>query len=140
VEPPAPSGVDPPRKPLSLSEKLWDTAYDGVKDVDRSLVETYEKIISWELELGGRDGGQEDKTAISVTNVIAQSDPGLRREQMARLVRRRQSRAEKRETAMQVVQRGVEILENFKAMIASALEAYPPAGLAFAGVCLLTEV
>ncbi|RAK95653.1 ankyrin [Aspergillus ibericus CBS 121593] len=131
--------VNPPTKPPSLSEKLWDTAYDSIKEIDPSLVKTYEKIISWELESGQQSGGQEDATAIPGNNVIAQSNPSLRRQQMAQLVTRRQSSAEKRETAMQVVQTGVVILESFKGMIAGALEAYPPAGLAFAGVCLLAE-
>jgi hypothetical protein len=41
---------------------------------------------------------------------------------------------------MQVALRGVGILGTFKQVIAGALQAYPPAGLAFAGVCLLSEV
>jgi ankyrin repeat protein len=129
-----PSTVAPP----SLSEQLWDAAYDGVKRDEPSLVRTYEEILSWELGCG-QDGSQEVQTASAIKNVI-ESDPGRRRRQMAQLVERRQARAEKRNTAMQVARRGVEILGAFKEVVAGALEAYPPAALAFAGVCLLSEV
>jgi predicted component of type VI protein secretion system len=129
-----PSTVAPP----SLSEQLWDAAYDAVKGDEPSLVRTYEKILSWELGRG-QDGSQEVQADSAIKNVI-EPDPGRRRRQMAQLVERRQARAEKRNTTMQVARRGVEILGAFKEVVAGALIAYPPAALAFAGVCLLSEV
>lgn len=114
----------------------------GVKADDSSLVETYEIIISRELCHSGHDsnGNQDDETADERANVIAQTDPARRRQQMAQLVRQRQSGAESRQTVMRAARVGFEILEKCKETIAGALEAYPPAGLAFAGACLLAEV
>ena len=136
------ANADIPTTPRPLSEQLWDEAYDGVKADESSLVEAYEMIISRELCHGSRDNNrnQEDETAGEITNVIAQSNPVKRREQMAQLIRRRQSRSEGRQTVVKAARVGFEILEKCKETIAGALEAYPPAGLAFAGACLLAEV
>ncbi len=135
----------PPASPPSVSEKIWDTAYDGIKEAEPSLVRAYEKIISLEL---GRDGGNDENKTQAEDNIpadnavknVVESDPGRRRQQMAFLVKRRQDSAGGRGLAMAVTLRGIGILEKFKLAIADALQAYPPAGLAFAGVCLIAEV
>ena len=119
---------------------MWDTAYDGVKEADPSLVRSYEKIISLELGRDDGDGRSEIQADNAVENVVESGDPTRRRQQMALLVKGRQDSASGRAGALKATLQGIGILQKFKLEIASALQAYPPAGLAFAGVCLIAEV
>ena len=130
----------PQASPPSVSEKMWDTAYDGVKEADPSLVRSYEKIISLELGRDDGDGTSEIQADNAVENVVESGDPSRRRQQMALCVKRRQDSASGRAGALNVTLQGIGILQKFKLEIASALQTYPPAGLAFAGVCLVAEV
>ncbi len=130
----------PQASPPSVSEKMWDTAYDGVKEADPSLVRSYEKIISLELGRDDGDGTSEIQADNAVENVVESGDPSRRRQQMALFVKRRQDSASGRAGALKVTLQGIGILQKFKLEIASALQTYPPAGLAFAGVCLVAEV
>jgi hypothetical protein len=66
----------------SISERLWNEAYDRLKKKDPSLVDAYEKVVSEKLEKGeiGTEGSQLDK------NLVEQTNKEKRRLQMELLV------------------------------------------------------
>ncbi|CAM1507988.1 Fc.00g048360.m01.CDS01 [Cosmosporella sp. VM-42] len=67
---------------MSLLARLWDRAYDELKQEDSALVSAYEKILSRQLQDGLGSAVPE-----SQPNAIAQLDPDKRRRQMDELVR-----------------------------------------------------
>ncbi|KAJ9156567.1 Ankyrin repeat protein [Pleurostoma richardsiae] len=119
------SNLPPPTKP-ALSAEMWDEAYDGL---DADLIKSFEAIVARELQ------SELDNTAVEE---IAQDNPARRRQQMTGLVVRRQQTADSHKAAeMGAV--AIEVVGKFKDKIASSLEVYPPAALAFSGVSLLLD-
>lgn len=67
---------------MSISESIWNKAYDGLKGEKPKLVEAYEKLVSEQMDKGkiSTEGLQLDD------NSIEQKDTKKRRLQMEQLV------------------------------------------------------
>lgn len=74
-----------------------------------------------------------------VPNQIS-ADPKVRRQQMENLARSRVERSEARGMAKEAFKMSVTALNQIKGVIGTALQVYPVAGLAWAGVSLILEV
>ncbi|KAF2490874.1 WD40 repeat-like protein [Lophium mytilinum] len=66
----------------SPSERLWDRAYDDLKEKEPALLDEYERILSHNLQ---KDRGASTEPEHQANN-ICQSDPDERRHQMEQLV------------------------------------------------------
>ncbi|KAF5004706.1 hypothetical protein FDECE_8817 [Fusarium decemcellulare] len=118
---------------LSLPERLWNKAYDGLKEKEPSIVNAYEEILNkvqqeWVTETGPSkmEGLEQCK--------------GTQSRQMWRLVYTGLERSKKQAELKDSVSSGFQIVENIKGVIDKAVKASPEAGLAWAGVSLGLEI
>ncbi|EAW23426.1 uncharacterized protein NFIA_021340 [Aspergillus fischeri NRRL 181] len=129
----------PEIEPLSEARKIWEEAYNLVKNDEslKSIVDEYEAEIISELQSltadhdGHRTGATNTNT--SLIGKIANLDPESRQNLMMRLVNKDGDRPDRFKTVSQIST----VLESTKTTISSALDVYPPASMAWAGVCLV---
>ncbi|KAL7894786.1 WD40-repeat-containing domain protein [Trichoderma sp. SZMC 28014] len=116
----------------SLPGRLWDRAYDELKDeTEAALVEAYEKILSRHLE-SERD--------IADANLIAQGNPSTRRAQMNQLITSGLVKIKRETEIKDSLDKGVQVILSAKDIISSAIQTVPQAALAWAGVCVALEL
>ncbi|RYO83308.1 hypothetical protein DL764_009469 [Monosporascus ibericus] len=114
----------------SLPERLWNRAYDNLKKEESGLVDTYEKLLSRELE-----GDPSSTDLTSQKNEIEQRNPDMRRDQMSRLVTAGLKKIEGEAKFKEDIEGGIQPLSSAKGVIDTVVKAYPEASLAWAGVC-----
>ncbi|KAK7427291.1 hypothetical protein QQZ08_006227 [Neonectria magnoliae] len=121
----------PESSPLHrLQEKLWNDAYDGLKELDPKLVQAYETILSNEL-FG------------SVSTTSNNNIPTGRRDrslQMERVIASGLDRTQKEAAVKARLGRGYEIATGLKKLVDTALKAAPEAALVWACVWCSLEV
>ncbi|RYP82721.1 hypothetical protein DL770_005533 [Monosporascus sp. CRB-9-2] len=113
-----------------LPERLWNRAYDDLKKEESRLVDTYEKLLSRELE-----GDPSSTDLTSQKNEIEQNNPDMRRDQMSRLVTAGLKKIEREAKIKENIEEGMQPVSSAKGMIDAVVKAYPEASLAWAGVC-----
>lgn len=118
--------------PTGLPERLWDRAYDKLKDRDSALIEAYEKILS--RKLGGQ--GFDTPVTASEQNIIAQNDTRARRSQMRKLIQDGLGKT----SGEAKIKQAIGAVLSAKDMISAAIQAVPQAALAWTGVCVALEV
>jgi len=142
--PPAPtaSGAQPttcdtvPSTPSDLPERLWDRAYNELKDEEDKWVDEYERILSRELM-----GGDSSSTNLELQkNEIEQKNPAKRRQQMSQLVEAGLRKTAGEDKVKQAIGGAMLGILNVKDMIGSALQPVPQAALAWTGVCFALQV
>lgn len=119
----------------SLSVRLWDRAYNGLKREEKELMDAYEKILSRQL----RDGlGSE--VPESQLNIIAQNDSDARRRQMTELIHAGLKKTAGEAKWKESVGKAADFVMKAKDIISSAIQAVPQAAFAWTGVCIVLEV
>ncbi|RYP02629.1 hypothetical protein DL764_005711 [Monosporascus ibericus] len=113
-----------------LPERLWNRAYDDLKEEESRLVDTYEKLLSHELE-----GDPSSTDLTSQKNEIEQRNPDMRRDQMSRLVTAGLKKIEREAEIKGNIEEGMQPLSSARGVIDTVVKAYPEASLAWAGVC-----
>ena len=124
---PAPTASTPPIPP----ERLWDLAYDSLKDDEPKLVKAYEKVLSHELE---------ENASSSVASAIEQTNPAIRRSQMSQLVQAGLKKTEKETKVKQDIGNALQVVLSAKDIIGSAIQTVPQAALAWTGVCFALQI
>lgn len=115
----------------ALPERLWNRAYDLVKDEEASLVRAYELILSQELD-GCPSGGTPQHTISQVGTA--------RQAQMQNLIQARLKKTERQAKVMQSVGGAMHVVLSAKEIIDTAIQAIPQAAFAWAGVCVALQV
>jgi N-terminal domain of NWD NACHT-NTPase len=123
-------------EPSSLPERLWDRAYDELKDKESDLVDAYEKILSREL----KEGNSSSLTSGLCENAIEQKNLMTRRSQMKELVQAGLKKTEGEDKVKQIIGRAMKGVHSVKHVIDSALNSVPQAAIAWAGVCCALQV
>jgi N-terminal domain of NWD NACHT-NTPase len=120
----------------SPPERLWDRAYDGLKDEETALLDEYEKILSCNL--------QQVTFSSAVTksppNAIAQHDPDTRRRQMKQLVYTGLNKTAREAKVKEGLGSTMDTVLSLRDTISFAIQAMPQAALAWTGVCTALEV
>ncbi|KAM5353670.1 hypothetical protein ACJ41O_000320 [Fusarium nematophilum] len=114
-----------------LQEKLWNDAYDGLKDLEPKVVEAYETILS-----NGLGHGASPTTG---SNNIAEG----RRErslQMREIIALGLERTQKEADTKARLGRGYEIAKGLKGLVDTSLKAAPEAALVWASVTCSLEI
>ncbi len=128
--------IEPSARALSVSEELWNAAYDGLEAAEAELVGSYVKTL--EQILGGETGEP------SPTDRLAEmKDPIKRQKHMRELVRRGQDRISNVSKITTKVGEIADFILSSKGIVSLTLQNVPqaaPAALPWAGVCLGLEV
>lgn len=119
----------------SLPVRLWDRAYDDLKREETALVNSYERILSCQLQRG-----LDSIVPESQPNAIAQDDLDERRRQMTQLIHAGLDKTAGEAKAKEAVSVAVGVVLLAKDIISSAITAVPQAALAWTGVCVALEV
>ena len=139
---PAPTGdvtvqapSDVPSSPSTLSEQIWNKAYDDLKRREPKIIDAYERILSQELieDNSGRDLSRTE-------NTIEQADIAKRWSQMEQLIQARLEKTEREYKFKQAVGEVMQHILSVKDAVSSALQAVPQAALAWTGVCFALQV
>lgn len=134
------STTQPPSSATSsspkVSERLWNEAYDRLKQKELKLVDAYERILSREVEKDDSsvEGSQMDK------NSIEQTDKAKRWSQMELLVEAGLKKTERESKMKETVGTAMQVVLSVKDLVGSALETIPQAALAWTGVCFAMQV
>ncbi|KAH8819814.1 hypothetical protein F5884DRAFT_865459 [Xylogone sp. PMI_703] len=130
------SQVGASSSPLNISERLWNKAYDDIKQEESKLVDAYERLLSQELKTSDSDLEQLQRDE----NSIEQIDKVKRWSQMEQLV---QTSLKKTERESEMKRTAGIFLQGFlslKAGVGTALGAIPQAALPWAGVCFVMQM
>jgi hypothetical protein len=119
----------------SLPVRLWDRAYNALKQEKTDLVDVYEKILSRQLQDGIGSVVPE-----SQPNTIAQNNSDARRHQMTQLIHAGLDKTAREATVKEGLGVAVDVVLSARNLISSAIQAVPQAALAWTGVCLTLEV
>ncbi|KAI0430738.1 NACHT domain-containing protein [Xylaria sp. FL1042] len=111
-------------------------AYDNLKKEESGLVDTYERLLSHELE-----GDPSSTDLKSQKNEIEQKNPDMRRDQMSRLVAAELKKIERETKIEENIGAGMQPVSYAKGVIDNTVvNAYPEASLAWAGVCCALQM
>ncbi|KAK4034243.1 hypothetical protein C8A01DRAFT_39301 [Parachaetomium inaequale] len=108
---------------------LWDEAYDQLRSQQPDLVLKYEQIVC--------HATSKDFAETTPTHAVPADDPSARRKQMLALANARVAKFENRRPVLAKVAMAITVVNALSDRIAAALEASPPASLAFAGLRLI---
>ncbi|RYP47535.1 hypothetical protein DL768_006412 [Monosporascus sp. mg162] len=114
----------------SLSERLWDRAYDDLKLKEAPLIQAYEKILS--RKLCGRE--LDSPVDESEPNAIAQDDRRARQSQMRQLIRAGLEKTSREAKVKENIGTAIQVVLSMKSMISSAVQVVPQAALAWTGM------
>ncbi|KAK4150587.1 NACHT domain-containing protein [Chaetomidium leptoderma] len=129
------TSIDGDGATASLPVRLWDRAYNDLKQEERGLVDVYEKILSWQLQDGPGSAVPE-----SQPNTIAQNNSDARRRQMIQLIHAGLDKTSREATVKESLGVAVNVVLLARNIISSAIQAMPQAALAWTGICLALEV
>jgi hypothetical protein len=120
----------------SPPKRLWDRAYDDLKDEETALLHAYEKILFCNLH----EDGFGSAVTESQPNAIVQYDPDMRRRQMVQLVYTGLDKTAREANVKGNLCPTMDIVLSAKNTIGFAIQAVPQAALAWTGVCIALEV
>lgn len=116
----------------SPHERVWDEAYDKLKENEPKLAEAYEAIISAEIH-------RDDDDSVSTSLESGTTDES-RHHRMKQMIQKGLERTEKDASIKQNLDKGLQVVQTVKEMIDRTVRAAPEAAIAWAGVCLGLEV
>ena len=122
----------------SPSERLWDRAYDELKDKESKESEwvyAYEKIMTRILKKGDLS-----PTAPEPDENEIETDLAARRLQMNKLVEDGLKKTEKLANVVKGIGSAIRVIDSVKETIGKGIESVPYAGIAWAGACLALQV
>lgn len=135
AEPQASLTVPAPTAPKDpIRTRIWNSAYDKVKEDEPRLVEAYEKILS--VQLGDDNPAPLDGAS---TNAIKQ-DAGARQDQMKQLVDKGLEKTEREAKMKEKIKEGMHPIKNIKDFVALAVKSEPTAAVAWVGITTCMEV
>jgi len=136
LAPPSCASEAPAPPPESISDRIWDEAYDRLKKKEPGLVDAYEKIASEKIEKGeiSTEGSQLDK------NAIEQTDKEKRRLQMELLLKAGMRKTEKEQEVKEGIGSAMKAVLLFKDLVGQAVSTTPQGALAWTGVSLAMQV
>ena len=122
----------------SPSERLWDRAYDELKDKESKeskWVNAYEKIMTRLLKKGvlSPTAPEPDENEI-------ETDLAARRLQMNKLVEDGLKKTEKLANVMKGIGNAIRVIDSVKETIGKGIASVPYVGIAWAGVCIALQV
>ncbi|KAJ4180706.1 hypothetical protein NW755_011601 [Fusarium falciforme] len=129
---PAVPSVNAPKDPIRT--RIWNSAYDKVKEDEPRLVEAYEKILS--VQLSDHNPAPLDGAS---TNVIKQ-DAGARQDQMKQLVDKGLEKTETEVKVKEKIKEGMQPIKNIKDFVALAVKSEPTAAVAWVGITTCMEI
>ncbi|KAF4449999.1 WD domain protein [Fusarium austroafricanum] len=137
IQQPTEDNQSTPHASSSLPERLWNEAYDELKNSEsnKTIVEAYEKVLSGQLQA---ETSSPDNNA-DVTNIIA-SDPNARWRQMERLVQLGLEKTAKVVDKKQKVNQWLELIKPIRQAIDTGIKAAPQAAVPWAGVCCALDI
>ncbi|KAK3955856.1 hypothetical protein QBC32DRAFT_321280, partial [Pseudoneurospora amorphoporcata] len=118
----------------SLPVRLWERAYNELKQEEVRLVDAYEKILSRQLQDGPGSTVPE-----SQPNTIAQNTLDRRR-QMTQLINAGLAKTEREVKVKESLGVAVDAVLSAKNTISAAIQAVPQAALAWTGICIALEM
>ncbi|KAI9767962.1 MAG: hypothetical protein M1840_005274 [Geoglossum simile] len=124
-----------PSSPSTLSEQLWDRAYDGLRRSEPKLLDAYERILSQKLK---EDNFSPDEPKFE--NSIEQTNTTKRWLQMEQLVQAGLKKTEGEDKVKQAVGEVLQGILVVKDVVSLAIQTVPQAALAWAGVCLSLQI
>ncbi|EAQ91099.1 hypothetical protein CHGG_03034 [Chaetomium globosum CBS 148.51] len=128
-KPPPTECTDPPTPTLSVSERLWNAAYDSLETDNAELVASYLKTL--ETVLGANPGITPD------TDISAEfHDPTKRQMHMRRLVEEGRAKISRASKITNGVGDVADFVLSVKGIIDLAVQSVPQAALPWAGVCV----
>ena len=122
----------------SPSERLWDRAYDELKDKESKeskWMDAYEKIMTRILKKGDLS-----PTAPEPDENEIETDLAARRLQMNKLVEDGLKKTEKLANVMKGIGNAIRVIDSVKETIGKGIASVPYAGIAWAGVCIALQV
>lgn len=131
------AAVTPPAPTPSLAEKIWDRAYNNLRDGDEKeskLVKEYEKILTLELKDDDDGSGTPSASLEGVENAIEQHNPDKRRAQMRGIIDAGLKKTEKQANAKSVMGSILGGISPLTDIITEAISASPQAALPWAVV------
>ncbi|CAI7577619.1 unnamed protein product [Penicillium bialowiezense] len=124
-------------EPFPEPQQIWEEAYELVKNDEslKSIVDEYEAAILSELRpmSADHDSPRCGETNTSLIGGIANLKSSNRQDLMTRLMNKDGASSDRYKTVSQIST----IIDSTKKTIGSVLDVYPPASLAWAGVCLV---
>ncbi|KAI6768499.1 hypothetical protein HG531_010688 [Fusarium graminearum] len=122
------TGDETPRANANISERLWNQAYDNLKDSESSkIAESYERILSDQLRVG--EG----------VNIIAR-DHAARWHQMEKLTADGIKNTAKDVERKESINQWLEMCKPLKEAVGTGLKAVPQAAIPWAGICCALEI
>jgi hypothetical protein len=134
---PPPAASQAPTSSLeSISERIWNEAYDRLKKKEPRLVNAYEKVLTEKINNGevGTEGSYLD------SNLVEQTSKGKRKRQMELLVNASMQKTEREREIKEDVGSAIKGILLFKDLVGQAVSTIPQAVLAWAGVSLAMQV
>ncbi|KAH8659004.1 hypothetical protein BGZ61DRAFT_540345 [Ilyonectria robusta] len=129
--PPSAASDPPPASEPELSAlqtRLWNKAYEGVKQKEPTVAEAYEKILFVEIPKA-----QHDSTG-------ATSEQNATSAEMIQLVNTGVERTKKEVEIKGTVKQWLDIVNSVKGVIDNAIKVAPDAAVAWAGICIGLEI
>ncbi|KAK1783508.1 NACHT domain-containing protein [Copromyces sp. CBS 386.78] len=118
----------------SLPARLWERAYNELKQEEVKLVDAYEKILSRQLQNGSNSMVLESQPNISAQN---NSD---RRRQMIQLINAGLAKTEREAKVKESCGEVMDVILSVKNIISAAIQAVPQAAFAWTGICIALEI
>ena len=118
------SAVAPPTAPpvptasTTSPERLWDQAYDSLKDDQPKLVKAYEKFLSCKLD----ENASSSIASKSPESAIEQTDSEIRRSQMRQLVQAGLKKTEAEAKLKQDIGNVMQVILSAKDIVDSAIQ------------------
>jgi hypothetical protein len=131
-----PASEAPTSFPESISERIWNEAYDRLKKRESRLVDAYERVASEKIDKGeiSTEGSQLDK------NLIEQTNKEKRRLQMGLLVKTGMEKTEQEGEVKEGIGSAMKGILLFKDLVGQAVSTTPQGALAWTGVSLIMQV
>lgn len=117
----------------SLQEKIWNQAYDNLKESNAKLTDAYEKILSAELQ------GQEPTGSATIKNEISDNREA-RNKQMQAMVSKGLERTKRHTSIKEGLGQGLQVVDSVRGIVDQSIQAAPQAAVAWVGVCMGLEV
>ncbi|KAK4106780.1 hypothetical protein N658DRAFT_555574 [Parathielavia hyrcaniae] len=132
-KPPPTKSTEQPTPVLSVSERLWNAAYDSLETDNAELVMSYVRTL--ETVLGANPGVAPD------TNISAElHNPTKRQTHMRRLVEEGQAKISRASKTTNGAGDVADFVLSVKGMIDLAVQCVPQAALPWAGVCVGLQI
>ncbi|KAI0905434.1 quinon protein alcohol dehydrogenase-like superfamily [Ustulina deusta] len=137
---PAMSDIDQPATPGSISQRLWNAAYDSLeKDKDTAeLVSSYVKVLTKALLKA--EGTSSDASASEDNVSVELKDPIARQKYMRKLVEEGREKFATTSKIMEGLGNAVGYIQSVKGLIEAAIANIPQAALPWAGVCIGLQI